>query len=495
LSDSSIEFPFFIDPSQTATRISSHFYPSPPRYKLTTPMIEAMVSSFVIGLPDFQTKAHLQASANIVAVLKKLLDKVTLPLESIPAFCKIISDRFHRAKSPEGDMVGQHLASSMGEITTQLVLSFFHFAGMSLKDASLGVPRFVELLNLTKKPAAASCTIFTLKPGKAEAQKIARSIQKLTLNDILEEPPQLYYAGGGSLPAEMKSPADFREYFPYVLPWWGTLAQRLGIFTSTIGKWVYKLKFDRKKLIMYELSIAKIVDKINFEGGSRFVCLPSPFPIGEIHIIPNINDAVVRKISQSVVQGECVTETNYDFFIVRDVVSHFLITIQIQGISGIERASATQHTGLYCHNLSGEWGVETLGSNLLGLLGSPLVDSTRTISNNVREIWEVFGVEVARRFLVEEITRVLSFDGSYINARHVPLLADTMCHRGNLTAVRRDGIAREEVGPIAKAAFETTIDNIFTSAIFSEQDDMEGFSARIMFGQTTKCGTGAIIVN
>jgi len=70
-----------------------------------------------------------------------------------------------------------------------------------------------------------------------------------------------------------------------------------------------------------------------------------------------------------------------------------------------------------------------------------------------------------------------------------------MCHRGNLTAVRRDGIAREEVGPIAKAAFETTVDNIFTSAIFSEQDDMEGFSARIMFGQTTKCGTGAIVVN
>ena len=493
LSDPSIGFPFFIDPGQTAARVSSHLYPPPLRHKLTPAMIEAMVSSFVIGLPDFQTKAHRQARANIVSVLEKLLDKITLPLESIPSFCRIISDRFHRAKSPEGDMVGQHLASSMGEITTQLVLSFFHFAGMSLKDASLGVPRFVELLNLTKNPTAASCTIFTVKPGKAEAQKTARSIQELTLNDVLEKPPQLYYAGGGPLPDEMKSAGDFGEYPPYVIPWWGTLSLRLGIFNTKFGKWVYKLKFDRKKLIMYELSLSEIVDKINLEGGERFICLPSPFSLSEIHIIPNINDSMVQKISQSVIQGACVTKTNYDFFIVRDVVSHFLVTIKIQGVPKIVRASATQHMDI--NTLNTIWGVETLGSNLLGLLGSPMVDSTRTISNNVREIWEVLGVEAARRFLVEEITRVLSFDGSYINARHVPLLADTMCHQGNLTAVRRDGIAREEVGPIAKAAFETTIDNIFTSATFSEQDDMEGFSARIMFGQTTKCGTGAIIVN
>ncbi len=490
LSDPSVGFPFFIDPSHTAARVSSHLYPPPPRYKLTPAMIEAMVSSFIIGLPDFQTKAHRQALANIVAVLEKLLDKIRLPLESIPSFCRTISDRFHRAKSPEGDMVGQHLASSMGEITTQLVLSFFHFAGMSLKDASLGVPRFVELLNLTKNLTAASCTIFMVKSGKTEAQKTARSIQELTLNDVLETPPQLYYAGDGPLPGEMKSPADFSDYPSYVLPWWGTLSLRLGIFNAKFGKWIYQLKFDRKKLIMYELSLSEIVNKINLEGEGRFICLPSPFAISEIHIIPNINDSMVQKISQNIIQGECVTKENYDFFIVRDVVSHFLITIKIQGIPKIVRASAT-----HVDARNTIWGVETLGSNLLGLLGSPLVDSTRTISNNVREIWEVLGVEAARRFLVEEVTRVLSFDGSYINARHVPLLADTMCHQGNLTAVRRDGIAREEVGPIAKAAFETTIDNLFTSAIFSEQDDMEGFSARIMFGQTTKCGTGAIVVN
>ncbi len=493
MSDPSVGFPFFIDPVYTADRVSFHLYPPPTRYSLTPPMIEAMVSSFVIGLPKFQTNAHRQACANIVSVLTKLLKNVTLPLESIPSFCQIISDRFQRARSPEGDMVGQHLASSMGEITTQLVLSFFHFAGMSLKDASLGVPRFVELLNLTKKPTTASCTIFTIKPGKGEAQKIARSIQEFVLQDILEIPPQLYYAGGGPLPDEMKSPVDFSEYPSYVLPWWGDLSIRLGIFKAKFNKWVYKLKFDRKKLIMYELSLSKIINKIEIEGSGRFICLESPFSVGEIHILPNISDPVVQKLSRNIIQGECVNEMNYEFFIVRDVVSHFLKTIKIQGIPGIVHAAATQHTGLGESTLI--WGVETLGSNLLGLLGSSLVDSTRTISNNVREIWEILGVEAARKFLVEEITRVLSFDGSYINARHVPLLADTMCHRGNLTAVRRDGIAREEVGPIAKAAFETTIDNLFTSAIFSEQDDMEGFSARIMFGQTTKCGTGAIVVN
>ena len=138
--------------------------------------------------------------------------------------------------------------------------------------------------------------------------------------------------------------------------------------------------------------------------------------------------------------------------------------------------------------------MEAVGSNLCALLGHPLVDSSRTISNNPREIRQVLGIEAARSFLVEEITRVLSFDGTYINAHHVPLLVDAMCHRGNLSAVRRDGIDRHDVGPIAKAAFEMTVDNTFTSAIFSEHDDMQGFSAQIMFGQSTKCGTGSVTV-
>ena len=109
-------------------------------------------------------------------------------------------------------------------------------------------------------------------------------------------------------------------------------------------------------------------------------------------------------------------------------------------------------------------------------------------------MYQVLGVEPARRFLIEEFTRVLSFDGSYINAHHIPLLVDAICHKGTLTAVRRDGIDRHDVGPIAKAAFETTIENVLRAATFGEHDDMEGFSAQIMFGLTTKCGTGSVSV-
>jgi DNA-directed RNA polymerase beta' subunit len=129
---------------------------------------------------------------------------------------------------------------------------------------------------------------------------------------------------------------------------------------------------------------------------------------------------------------------------------------------------------------------------LADLLSHPLVDFKGTISNDPREVAAALGIEAARKFLIEEITRVLRFDGTYLNSRHVPLLVDAMVHRGRLTAVRRDGIDRQEVGPISKAAFEMTVDNFFQSATFSEHDDLEGFSARIMFGQVTKCGTGTV---
>lgn len=49
-------------------------------------------------------------------------------------------------------MVGALAAQSLGEPATQMTLNTFHYAGVSAKNVTLGVPRLKELINISKKP-------------------------------------------------------------------------------------------------------------------------------------------------------------------------------------------------------------------------------------------------------------------------------------------------------------------------------------------------------
>ena len=136
-----------------------------------------------------------------------------------------------------------------------------------------------------------------------------------------------------------------------------------------------------------------------------------------------------------------------------------------------------------------EWILETDGTNLTELFNSEYVDFTKTVSNDVTEIYDILGIEAAREALIEEITSVMS-DASYINNRHITILIDIMTNKGVLTPINRQGINRGDVGPLAKCSFEDTTDQLIKAGIFGEKDKLQGVSSNIMMGQTIKAGTG-----
>jgi DNA-directed RNA polymerase II subunit RPB1 len=53
---------------------------------------------------------------------------------------------------------------------------------------------------------------------------------------------------------------------------------------------------------------------------------------------------------------------------------------------------------------------------------------------------EVLGIEVVHQALLDELRAVISFDGSYVNYRHLAVLCDTMTYKGHLMAITRHGI-------------------------------------------------------
>ena len=140
------------------------------------------------------------------------------------------------------------------------------------------------------------------------------------------------------------------------------------------------------------------------------------------------------------------------------------------------------------------WVLDTVGTNLLEVLSLPYIDTSRTYSNSIIEMYNVLGIEATRDSIYREIMEVLEFDGSYINSHHVSLLCDRMCVSSKLVSIYRHGINNDNIGPIAKASFEETTEMFLRAARHAECDTMRGVSANIMCGQEGNFGTSAFQV-
>ena len=88
-----------------------------------------------------------------------------------PAPCNISLSM--QATAFPGEMIGTVAAQSIGEPTTQMTLNTFHFAGVSAKNVTLGVPRLTEIINIAKNIKTPSLTVFLLGDAAKDREVIA----------------------------------------------------------------------------------------------------------------------------------------------------------------------------------------------------------------------------------------------------------------------------------------------------------------------------------
>ena len=135
--------------------------------------------------------------------------------------------------------------------------------------------------------------------------------------------------------------------------------------------------------------------------------------------------------------------------------------------------------------------IDTVGTNLLDLLGLNYIDNTRTITNDIQEIYKVLGLEAARQSIINEISEVIEFDSTYIDYHHLSVLCDRMTCNLKMISIFRHGINNDNIGPIAKASFEETPEMFLRAARHGELDTMRGVSSNVMCGQEGYFGTNA----
>jgi hypothetical protein len=129
-------------------------------------------------------------------------------------------------------------------------------------------------------------------------------------------------------------------------------------------------------------------------------------------------------------------------------------------------------------------------TSLLNIWKLEHVEWEKSLSNDPNEIAKILGIEAAIHILYQEIKQVLSFDGNYINHRHIMILVDAMTFVGKIVATNRHGMKEVPIGIIQKASYEEVTTVLSEAGIYSKFDNMKGVSSNIMFGQVGEYGTG-----
>ncbi len=159
-------------------------------------------------------------------------------------------------------------------------------------------------------------------------------------------------------------------------------------------------------------------------------------------------------------------------------------TITLKGIEGIKRVVIRKD--------GSEYMLYTEGSQLKKVLEVEGVDISRTYTNNIGEIYDVFGIEAARNAIIKEATNTLDEQGLTVDIRHIMLVSDIMCCDGEVKQIGRHGISGEKASVFARAAFEVTVNHLLDAGMRGDVDELNGVTENIIVGQPIKLGTGDV---
>ncbi len=392
-----------------------------------------------------------------------------------------------------GENVGIIAAQSCGEPTTQMTLNTFHFAGVASKtNVTLGVPRIEEILSLSTTIKQPSDTIYLKEFEQSDLNRAKSIINKIEHTKLVD----VTYSASIIFEKNSKDSKLIKQCMDIDAILDGCTTQTEKQYTVD-SNWVIRLVLDKE--LMFNKKIT--MDDINFALKQQY-----PRDIECIYTDYNEDELIVRIQLINKINKKNVFHDMDDMYRLKSMQEHILNNTILRGIKNIQKINFREIKNVIVKEhgnytiLNDEkaddkqkiYVLDTMGSNLIDILGLDYIDSTKTYSNDIREMYNVLGIEAARESILNEFKYVISASGgSTINDHHLSLLCDKMTYNSKLIAVSRHGINNDDIGPIAKASFEETSDMLLKAATFAEFDPATGVSCNVMLGQPGTYGTNA----
>jgi DNA-directed RNA polymerase II subunit RPB1 len=455
-------------------------------------------SSYTPPTQLFKTLYYYYLSPKDLLVIKRF-NKAALTL-----LLDTITINYKRSIVAPGEMVGMIAGQSIGEVSTQMTLNTFHFAGVASKsNVTRGVPRIEEILSLSSDIKNPSLSIY-LKPEDERHKEKAQTIMYMLEHTILEEivksieicfdPDDL-----NSLISEDRDTIEQYKAFENMVSECSETS--LQSDENEKSKWIIRMVMEPE--VMLEKNIT--MDDVNFTLKNCFEdqvsCIYSDFNADKLVFRIRMNEVIKNSSGRG---GQKKTKVNPldqsdQIYILKNFQDQLLQNVVLRGVKGINKVilrkvidNMVENNGIY--KKQDIWVLDTIGTNLIDVLGLDFIDNKRTLSNDIIEIYNVLGIEAARQAIYNELVEVVEFDGTYINFHNYSVLVDRMTFTHKLISIFRHGINNDNIGPIAKASFEETPEMFLRAARHAELDTLRGISANVMCGQEGFFGTAAFQV-
>ena len=444
----------------------------------------------------FKTLFYFYLSPKDLLIVKRFnKSALTLLLDTITIDYK-------RAIVAPGEMVGMIAGQSIGEVSTQMTLNTFHFAGVASKsNVTRGVPRIEEILSLSSDIKNPSLSIY-LKPEdetqKDKAQTIMYMLEHTRLEEIVKsievcfDPDEL----NSLISIDKDAISQYMEFEKMVAE---CAEVSLSNDENEKSKWIIRMEMDPE--VMLEKNIT--MDDVNFTlkncYDEQVSCVYSDFNSDKLIFRIRMNEVLSGSGKGQKKAKVNPLDQSDQIYILKNFQDQMLNNVVLRGTKGINKVilrkvvdNMVEHNGIY--KKQDIWVLDTIGTNLLDVLGLDFIDNKRTLSNDIVEIYNVLGIEAARQAIYNELVEVVEFDGTYINYHNYSVLVDRMTATSKLISIFRHGINNDNIGPIAKASFEETPEMFLKAARHGELDTFRGVSANVMCGQEGFFGTSCFQV-
>jgi DNA-directed RNA polymerase II subunit RPB1 len=411
---------------------------------------------------------------------------------------------YKRAIVTPGEMVGMIAGQSIGEVSTQMTLNTFHFAGVASKsNVTRGVPRIEEILSLSSDIKNPSLSIYLKKEDetqKDKAQSIMYMLEHTRLEEVVKsievcfDPDDL-----NTLINDDKNTIEQYRAFENMVDECNQMS--LSNDENEKSKWIIRMIMDAEVMLEKNITMDDINFTLNNCYDNQITCVYSDYNADKLIFRIRMNEVLKNGSSRG---GQKKTKINPldqsdQIYILKNFQEQLLQNIVLRGIKGIDKVilrkikdNMVENNGIY--KKQDIWVLDTIGTNLLDVLGLDYIDKNRTFSNDIVEIYNVLGIEAARQAIYNELVDVIEFDGTYINYHNFSVLVDRMTATQKLISIFRHGINNDNIGPIAKASFEETPEMFLKAARHAELDTLRGVSANVMCGQEGFFGTSSFQV-
>jgi DNA-directed RNA polymerase II subunit RPB1 len=174
-------------------------------------------------------------------------------------------------------------------------------------------------------------------------------------------------------------------------------------FDKTVqkSKWILRMEMDAEALLDKNITMDDIHFAISNGHGTDISCIYSDYNAGNLVFRIRLNSSVFNKTKKQKGIADTLDQSD-EIYMLRNFQEALLNNIVLRGVEGIRNVlprklqnNVLKDEGKFIQK--DVWILDTTGTNLMEVMALDFIDGYRTFSNDIKEIFDVLGIEAARQ--------------------------------------------------------------------------------------------------